>query len=713
MTNRLATESSPYLRQHAGNPVDWYPWGEEALRVARETDRPILLSVGYSACHWCHVMAHESFEDARIAALMNELFVNVKVDREERPDLDAVYMQAVQAITGQGGWPMTVFLTPGGAPFFGGTYFPPEPRGGMPGFPAVLHAAHDAFRSSRADVERAAAEITGALRAAPLPEGADPGPGVVSQAVSRLVEQSDPRHGGFGGAPKFPHPAAVELLLRHGFPGADAAALAALTTLDRMLRGGIFDQLGGGFHRYSVDAGWAVPHFEKMLYDNAQLAVVYLHAHQLAGDAAHRRAVEATLDYLVREMLLPGGGFASSQDADTEGVEGRYFVWTADQVRQALRGGDGVAEDAGGGDDASRAAAEEEAAALACRVFGVSPEGNFEGGRSVLSLAVSPDELAEELGGSRVEAAARVEGLRRRLLAFRQRRAAPGRDDKVVTSWNGLALRAFAESGAVLDRPDYVQIGHNCADFLLAELVVEGRLRRSWKDGAVGVGAFLEDVACAGDGLLAVYEATGEPRYFDAAVGFAEEILARFRDPGGGYFDTAADAEPLLVRPSGLEDNPLPAGRSTAAQLFVRLAGLTGEQRWRDRAVEIVRPLAPAIGRAPLAFGSLACVLDQLVAPSREVAVAGPPDVAATRALLREVWRRRDPYRALAWGPAASVPLLAGRLPLAGLPTAYVCEGFVCRAPTTDAGELAAELAPVTGSPGLTSTPESRFDPGD
>ena len=650
-------------------------------------------------------MAHESFEDARIAALMNELFVNVKVDREERPDLDAVYMQAVQAITGQGGWPMTVFLTPGGAPFFGGTYFPPEPRGGMPGFPAVLQAAHDAFRHSRADVERAAAEITGALRAAPLPEGAEPGPDVVSQAVSRLVKQSDPRHGGFGGAPKFPHPAALELLLRHSFPGADAAAVAALTSLDRMLRGGIFDQLGGGFHRYSVDAGWAVPHFEKMLYDNAQLAVVYLHAHQLGGDAAHRRAVESTLDYLVREMLLPGGGFASSQDADTEGVEGRYFVWTAEQVRQALRRGGGSLG-AGGGETAAGArggdaggVADAAAAELACRVFGVTPEGNFEGGSSVLSLAVSPEELAEELGVSRGEAAARVEELRGSLLAFRQRRAAPGRDDKAVTSWNGLALRAFAEAGAALDRNDYVQIGQNCADFLLAELVVAGRLHRSWKDGAVGVGAFLEDLACAGDGLLAVYEASGEPRYFEAALGFAEEVVARFRDSGGGYFDTAADAEPLLVRPSAIEDNPLPAGRSMAAQLFVRLAGLTGEQRWRDRALEIVRPLAPAIGRAPLAFGSLACVLDQLVAPSREVAIVGHPGAGATRALLGEVWRRRDPHRALAWGPAGSVPLLAGRSLIAGLPTAYVCEGFVCRAPVTRPEELAAQLDAVVDRP--------------
>jgi uncharacterized protein YyaL (SSP411 family) len=678
MANRLATASSPYLRQHADNPVDWYPWGEEALRVARETDRPILLSAGYSACHWCHVMAHESFENPRIAALMNELFVNVKVDREERPDVDAVYMQAVQAITGQGGWPMTVFLTPDGAPFFGGTYFPPERRGGMPGFPTVLRAAHDAYRRRRDDVERAAAEITRMLTPVPLTEGEELAPDTVARAVARLVEQSDVRHGGFGDAPKFPHPAALELLLRRGFLGSEAAAGgAARGALDGMLRGGICDQLGGGFHRYSVDAGWAVPHFEKMLYDSAQLAVVYLHAHQLTGDPEYRRAVEATLDYLAREMRLPGGGFASSQDADSQGVEGRYFVWTPEQVRAAL----------GSEDDAT----------LACRVFGVSEAGNFDEGRSVLSLARSPAELAEELGTGGAEVARLLQGLRRRLLSSRQRRVAPGRDDKVVAAWNGLALRAFAEAGSALARGDYVEIGQNCADFLLGELVVEGRLRRSWRDGAVGAGAFLEDVAFLGDGLLAVYEATGEPLYFERGVGLAEDVLARFRDPDAGYFDTAADAEPLLVRPRGLEDNPLPAGQSMAAQLFVRLAGLTGEPRWRDRALEIVRPLAPAVARVPLALGSLGCALDQLMAPSREVAVAGPRDDAATRALLREVWRRRNPYRVLAWGAAASVPLLAARPQVDGRPTAYVCEGFVCRSPTTDPEELAAQLDAAPG----------------
>jgi hypothetical protein len=671
--NRLATASSPYLRQHAGNPVDWYPWGEEAMRTARETDRPLLLSVGYSACHWCHVMAHECFEDPGIAAVMNELFVNVKVDREERPDVDAVYMEAVQAMTGQGGWPMTVFLTPVGVPFFGGTYFPPVPRGGMPGFPDVLRAAADAYRQGREDVERIGGEIRRALAPPPLPAGEEPSAEVVTRAVARLVEQIDARHGGFGGAPKFPHPAALEMLLRRGFAGSDgAAAAAARTTLDRMLRGGIFDQLGGGFHRYSVDAAWAVPHFEKMLYDNAQLAVVYLHAHQLTGDPAYRRAVELTLDYLVREMRLPDGGFASSQDADSEGVEGRYFVWTPEQVREAVAG--------------------PEEAALACRVFGVPEQGNFEAGGSVLSLAVTPDQLARELGTDPDDAAQRVDDLRRRLLGSRSQRVAPGRDAKVVTAWNGLALRAFAEAGTALARQDYVDIAQNCAGFLLDALVVDGRLRRSWMAGAAGVNAFLEDVTFLGDGLLAVYEATGEASHYEGAVGLAREIESRFRDAEGGYFDTAADAEPLLIRPRGLEDNPLPAGRSMAAQLFLRLAGLTGEERWREAAREIVRPLVPAIARAPLALGSLACVLDQMVAPSREVAIVGTGDDPATLRLLREVWRRRDPYRVLAWGAGGSVPLLAGRSLISGHPAAYVCEGFVCRVPVSDPGELAAQL---------------------
>ncbi|MGA8014922.1 MAG: thioredoxin domain-containing protein [Candidatus Dormiibacterota bacterium] len=674
MTNRLADQSSPYLLQHAGNPVDWYPWGDEALSVARARDMPILLSVGYSACHWCHVMAHESFEDPAIAELMNQLFVCIKVDREERPDIDAVYMQAVQAMTGQGGWPMTVFLTPGAAPFFAGTYFPPEPRGGMTGFPAVLRAAHQAFRQRREDVEHAAQDVVRALAPPPLPEAEQPSSALIAAAVQRLIAQADRRRGGFGGAPKFPHPSACELLLRRGVLGGDGeAAEVVRTTLQRMLSGGIFDQLGGGFHRYSIDAEWRVPHFEKMLYDNAQLASLYLHAFQLTALPEYRAAAEATLDYLVRELRLPGGGFASAQDADSEGAEGRYYVWTPAEVVAAL--------------------GDERDAQLACRVFGVTEPGNFDAGSSVLRRPEPLPVVAEGLGVDVAELADRLERIRARLLEARGRRVAPGRDAKVVTSWNALALRAFAESGTALGRHDHVEVARNCADFLLDELVVDGRVRRSWMEGRIGVPAFLDDVAGLGDALLAIFEATGEPEYFARAMALAEEVVTRFRDPEDGYWDTADDAEPLLVRPRGLEDNPVPAGRSAAAQLFARLAGFTGDGRWRDRSLEIVGPLTAAIGRVPLALGSLACVADQLVMPSREVAVVGAGDDPATQALLNEVWRRHDPYRVLAWGTAASVPLLEDRPLVDGRPAAYVCAGFSCRAPTTEPAELAAELS--------------------
>jgi uncharacterized protein YyaL (SSP411 family) len=674
MANRLVDQSSPYLLQHAQNPVDWHPWGEEAFAAARRRDAPILLSIGYSACHWCHVMAHESFEDPEIAALMNRLFVCVKVDREERPDVDAVYMHAVQAMTGQGGWPLTVFLTPSGKPFFGGTYFPPRPHHGMPGFPSVLRAVHEAYVARRDDVERAAAEAARGLAAPELPRGGDPDAELVHAAVARLVEQADRRRGGFGGAPKFPHPAAIELLLRAGFLGGDeTAADVALTTLRRMHEGGLFDQLGGGFHRYSVDAEWRVPHFEKMLYDNAQLAALYLHAHQLTGDPAHRRAVEMTLDHLVREMLLPGGGFASSLDADSEGEEGRHYVWDPAEVAAAL-------------DDADEAR-------LACRALGVTGSGNFEGGRSVLCAAQPLNELAAEMGLPEAQLAESLGRIRARLLETRAQRPRPGRDAKVVTSWNALALRAFAEAGSALGRPDLVDIALSCARFLLAELVVEGRVLRSWMDGRPGVAGFLEDTVGLADGLLAVYEATGEPELFARAVTLAEDAVARFHDPQTGWWDTASDAEPLVARPRGLEDNPVPAGRSTAAQLFARLAAFTGEERWRERALEIIRPLTPAIGRLPLALGSMACVAEQIVAPSREVAVVGARDDPGTRSLLGEVWRRYDPHRVLAWGPPDSVPLLAHREPVEGRPAAHVCSHFACAMPTTDPATLAEQLS--------------------
>src|SRR5579884_1090386 len=496
-------------------------------------------------------MAHESFEDPNIAALMNRLFVNVKVDREERPDVDGVYMQAVQGMTGHGGWPMTVFLTPDGTPYFGGTYFPPRDRQGMPGFPRVLSAAADAYRSRRSEVIASAARIRAALRPQ-LPAGGDIPEGLIARAVRRLAAETDTAHGGFGGAPKFPHPMALDLMLRQAASHGDEAALrAAARTLDAMARGGIHDQVGGGFHRYSVDGQWAVPHFEKMLYDNAQLAPVYLHAHQLTGDARWRRVCEETLDYVAREMRLPEGGFASTQDADSEGEEGRFFVWTPEHLDAVL-----------GGDDAG----------LAARVFGVTAAGNFEHGATVLSLPYPLEQVAQSLGVEPGALQERLDGIRGRLFAAREQRVHPGRDDKVITAWNALMLGAFAEAGAALDRDDYVEIAVRCAEFLLGNLrAPDGTLLRTWKDGRAKITGFLEDAAFLGDALLTLYEATGDPRWFDEAQVLAGDMLRRFHDGVAGFYDAAIDAEPLLVRPRSLDDNAVPAGQSIAAHAMLRL----------------------------------------------------------------------------------------------------------------------------------------------
>jgi uncharacterized protein len=664
MANRLARETSPYLQQHADNPVDWWPWGEEAFAEARRSDRPVLLSVGYSACHWCHVMAHESFESPDIAALMNQLFVNIKVDREERPDVDSVYMQAVQAMTGSGGWPMTVFLTPQAVPYFGGTYFPPSDRGGMRGFPAVLRAAADAYHTRKDAVAQAGEQLRQALTAPRLrPADEEPSPDLVDQAARTLVEQTDRHHGGFGGAPKFPHSAAIDLLLRRHRATGDAALLdAALISLDRMARGGIYDHVGGGFHRYSVDARWAVPHFEKMLYDNAQLAPVYLHAHQLTGDARWRRVVEQTLDYVVREMRLPGGGFASTQDADSEGEEGRFFVWTPQQLREAL------------GD---------EDAAVAQRVFGVGDGGNFEHGTTVLSLP-------EAIGDDHLQA--NIDRIRTTLYAVREQRVHPGRDDKVVTSWNAMMLAAFAEAGAALRRDDYVQVARDNARFLLDEVTRDGVVLRTWKDGAAKITGFLEDVAFLADALLTLYQATGEPHWFAEAQRLAQDMVERFCDNVGGFYDTAIDAEPLLVRPKSLDDNAVPAGQSIAAHALLRLYAYTGEDRWRRIAMEVVSPLAAAVGRSPLALGNLAWALELATAPVREVAVAGAPAAEDTAALVRTVTERFDSTRVLAWGEADGVPLMEGRTPVEGRAAAYVCRNFACERPVTEPDQLAALL---------------------
>ena len=672
MPNRLAAETSPYLLQHAGNPVDWYPWGEAAFARARAEDRPILLSVGYSACHWCHVMAHESFENPMIAALMNDLFVNVKVDREERPDVDTIYMQAVQAMSGHGGWPMTVFLTPGGLPFFGGTYFPPEDRMGLRGLPTVLTAVADAYRSRRDDVERAGEQLRAALVPRPFVSETALSLAQLDAAAHELVRQTDQRHGGFGGAPKFPHPMALDLLLRRfRVTGDTALRAAAEVTLDAMARGGIFDQVGGGFHRYSVDERWAVPHFEKMLYDNAQLVPVYLHAFLLSGRDDFMRVATRTLDYMSRELLLPSGGFAASQDADSPGGEGAFFVWTPAQLRRVL------------GD---------EDAALAARVFGVVDSGNFEHGTTVLSLPYPLERVAEATKVPLVDPLTRVERIAERLYLARGERPAPGRDDKVITAWNALAIHTFAEAGAALQRDAYITVARHAADFLLDALVPDGAVLRSWRDGEARVAGFLEDSALLAGALLTVYEASGESRYFVSARTLCEQIVSRFRDGGGAYFDTASDGETLIIRPRSIDDNPVTAGQSAAASAFLRLHALTGEERWHHHATEIIAPLADAVARAPLALSSLGAAMEMAIGPVREVAIAGDATGPATRDMVNAVWRRFDPLRVLAWGSSGDVPLLDDRPARDGRPTAYVCERFVCKEPVTDVAALEAQL---------------------
>jgi uncharacterized protein YyaL (SSP411 family) len=620
--NRLARETSPYLLQHADNPVDWHPWGAEALERARAEDKPILLSVGYSACHWCHVMEHESFEDAGTAELMNERFVNVKVDREERPDLDAVYMEAVVALTGHGGWPMTVFLTPGGEPFFGGTYYPPEPRHGLPSFRQILVAVSDAYRERHEDVAQQAAALVEAIGRGTRQEPShEPLTGdLLGGAVSGIRESFDPRWGGFGGAPKFPPSSVLEFLLRRG-------ELDMVTrTLDGMAAGGMYDLLGGGFHRYSVDARWLVPHFEKMLYDNALLASTYLHAWLVTGDARYREVAEQTLDYVLRELALPEGGFASAQDADTDGVEGLTFTWTA----------------------------EEGAPAEALQPF--------EHGRSVLR-----GELDEPT--------------RARLFELRERRPKPARDGKAVASWNGLLLAALAEAGRRLDRSDYLAAGRRLAGFLLGPLSTpEGRLHRTFNAGRAKGTGYLEDYADVSHGLYELHVATGELRWLLEARRLALLAVDLFADEEhGGFFLSPVDGERLVTRTKSLDDNPSPSGNSMLAFVLVRLARLWGEDELERRAASVFRLVAPLLSRAPTAFGWALCGLDLYLSPPREIAVIGGPEDDVARRVLSD-W---DPRAVVAFGPGDDVPLLAGKGPVDGKPAVYVCERFACQAPLT------------------------------
>jgi uncharacterized protein YyaL (SSP411 family) len=656
MPNALARETSPYLLQHKDNPVDWLPWGDEALRRAQELDRPLLVSIGYSSCHWCHVMERESFEDAETAALMNERFVCVKVDREERPDVDALYMEAVQAMTGQGGWPLNVFLTPEQAPFYGGTYFPPAPRYGMPSWRQVLGAVAEAWDTQRDEIREQGQKVAprlggGALLTASL----EPLHGTaLDEAVATLRRSFDSVHGGFGGAPKFPQAPVLEFLFAHGEPQ------MALQTLRSMAGGGIFDQVGGGFARYSVDAQWRVPHFEKMLYDNALLARACLHGSQASGDEILRRTCEETLDWALREMRAPEGGFYSALDADSEGVEGRFYVWTLRELREVL------------GDDADAAIA----------WFGATEHGNFEGTNILESRGPEPRPEQRE----RIRAA---------LLAAREQRVRPGLDDKRLAAWNALMIAALADAGAVLRREDYLDAAREAAAFVLDRMRgPDGRLLRTFNAGVARLAAYLEDHAFLVEALLVLYEATFEERWFTAARGFADTIVERFVDTErGGFFSTADDHEKLIARRKDLEDSPIPSGGSSAALGLLRLAALTGEQRYDDAATGQLALLHEVAVRHPTAFGHLLQAIDLHLAPRREVALAGDPQgVAALAAVVREA---RRPHLVLAGGPGdgrTAVPLMEQRTPVDGRAAAYVCERFACRRPVTDADELRALL---------------------
>jgi uncharacterized protein YyaL (SSP411 family) len=683
--NRLAAETSPYLLQHAENPVDWYPWGDEALAKARQEDKPILVSVGYSACHWCHVMEHESFENDEIAATMNDLFVNIKVDREERPDLDSLYMSAVQSMTGHGGWPLNVFLTPDGTPFYGGTYFPPDDRMGMPGFPKVLEAVASAFKDRREEVEKNAQQIRGLLQRATkeLPKPDDLTPELLAEASEQLAQSFDARNGGFGGAPKFPQPAAIEFLLRQDKRGGgQREAIMVQRTLDRMASGGIYDQVGGGFHRYAVDAIWLVPHFEKMLYDNAQLASVYLSGYQAYGEDRYRQVAEETLDFVARELTGPDGGFYATLDADTAGHEGLFYTWTADELNEALG---------------------EEDAAIAKRWFNVEPEGNFEG-RTVLAVPRTEADVADRLGVSEAALMESLIRIRRRLLEVREQRERPGRDEKVITAWNGLMLRAFADGSRVLDRDDFRSVAERNAEFVLEHLQRDGHLLRSWKDGDGRIGGFLEDYAFFIDGLIALYRATLDARWLDEAMRLAQVMVAEFADlDGAGFYDTSATHETPVARPRDLHDGATPSGNSVAAEVLLRLGAMTGNEEYSGRASDLLRTMASTMREHPIAAGRYLSAVDFYLGPVKEVALAGERESSELQALLNALYDGFEPniiagYVDQERGDLAErLPFLQDRPARDGHATAYVCEHFACLPPVHDSEALLRQLAEGTG----------------
>jgi uncharacterized protein len=686
MPNRLAKETSPYLLQHQDNPVDWYPWGPEALERARTEDKPIFLSVGYSACHWCHVMEHESFEDEATARIMNEFFVSIKVDREERPDVDAIYMNAVQAMTGQGGWPMSVFMLPDGRPFYGGTYFPNTARHGMPSFTDVLKRVSDVYQKQRESLERDASNLTRAIsRSMDLAgaESAQLSRDTLEVAFQKIAAGYDSQWGGFGDQPKFPPSMTLELLFRlYDDYGWKHALDMATHTLDRMMYGGMYDQIGNGFHRYSVDRLWLVPHFEKMLYDNALLIRAYLYGHQITQRDDYRRIVDEIAAYIKREMTSPEGGFYSSQDADSEGEEGKFFIWEEDALRDSL--------------------ADIKHLDAVLDYWGVTDGANFEGA-SILWVPVAAVEIAANHGISAEDLRREVEKAREILFVLREQRIKPGRDEKILTAWNGLMIKSLAEAGRALDRPDYVVLAATAADFILDNLQQGGRLLRTYKDGQAKIEAFLEDYAFMAEALLDLYQSTFDLRWFKAAKALTESMLDLFWDDTSGFYDTARDAEGLITRPQEITDNAIPSGTSSAVAVLVRMAILADQPEWRERADQVLTRLRAAIEQYPSAFAYLGSQLDFVLSQPHEIALVGSGDDPDMRTLLAEI---RQPYRpdqvvALCAPDDAQsaelIPLLANRDQLDEKPTAYVCRNFICQLPVTTLEALIEQLQQPSG----------------
>ena len=681
-TNHLINETSPYLLQHAHNPVDWFPWGEEALEIARREQKPILLSIGYSACHWCHVMEHESFENEAIAKLMNEHFVNIKVDREERPDLDQIYMSAVQMMTHHGGWPMTVFLTPEGLPFYAGTYFPPEDRYNMPGFPRVLISVADAYRERPEDVQQTAASVLSELKrsATALESSELLTTELLDTAYRGMIQNYDSTNGGFGAAPKFPPAMSLEFLLHTYYRTANQHALQIVEhTCRKMAQGGIYDQLGGGFHRYATDARWLVPHFEKMLYDNALLSCLYLHYYQVSHDPAARVVAEGILDYVVREMTHPTGGFYSTQDADSEGVEGKFFVWSKNEIAELVG---------------------ERDAALFTAYYNVTDAGNFEG-ENILNVTRDLPAVAASQGVTEEQLTEALARSRKVLFAAREKRMKPARDEKILTAWNGLMLAGFAEAAAILNRPDYLEVAKKNAQFVLDNLRGEGLLLRTYKDGHAKLNAYLEDYAFFGNGLVTLFETSGDLRWLEEAVSLTTTMIDEFwDDEDGGFFYTGRSHENLIVRSKDFFDNATPSGNSVAAEVLLRIGLLTDNADYQRRASTILRLMASTVQRYPSGFGRLLCALDFYVGTPKEIALVGDLDKPETQSLLDEIWSRYLPNKVVATvSPTDTragnlVPLLRERTQIDEKATVYLCEHFACKNPTTDAKELASQLLP-------------------